>query len=45
MPDVRVMTYGYNADLLNYTAKQDIRSIAAKLLSELADLRCGERVS
>lgn len=45
MPNVRVMTYGYNASFLNYTAKQDVRSIAAKLLTELADLRSGERVS
>ena len=39
------MTYGYNASFLNYTAIQDVRSIAAKLLAELADLRSGERVS
>lgn len=45
MPNVRVMTYGCNASFLNYTAKQDVRSIAAKLLTELADLRLGERVS
>ena len=45
MPNVRVMTYGYNASFLNYTAIQDVRSIAAKLLTELADLRSGERVS
>lgn len=45
MPNVRVMTYGYNASFLNYTAKQDLRSIAAKLLTELADLRSGEKVS
>ena len=45
MPNVRIMTYGYNASLLNYTAIQDVRSIAAKLLTKLADLRSGERVS
>ena len=45
MPNIRIMTYGYNAAFLNYTAKQDVRSIAAKLLAELADLRSGERVS
>jgi len=39
------MTYGYNASFLIYTAKQDVRSIAAKLLTELADLRSGEKVS
>lgn len=45
MPNVRVMTYGYNASFLNYTAKKDVRYIAAKVLTELADLRSGERVS
>ena len=45
MPKVRIMTYGYNASILNYTAKQDVRSIAAKLLAELADLRSEETVS
>lgn len=45
IPNVRVMTYGYNASFLNYTAKQDFRSIAARLLTELTDLRSGERVS
>lgn len=34
MPNIRIMTYGYNASFLNYTAKQDGRSIAAKLLAE-----------
>ena len=45
MPSVRVMTYGYNASFLNYTAIQDVRPIAAKLLTELADLRSGKSVS
>lgn len=45
MPNIRIMTYGYNASFLNYTAKQDVRSIVAKLLAELADLRSGEEVS
>lgn len=45
MPNIRIMTYGYNTSFLNYTAKQDVRSIAAKLLAELADLRSGEEVS
>ena len=44
MPDIRIMTYGYNASFLNYTVKQDVRAIAAKLLAELADLRTGEKV-
>lgn len=43
--DVSIMTYGYNASFLNYTARQDVRSIAAKMLAELADLRSGEEVS
>ena len=45
MPNIRIMTYGYNASFLNFTARQDFGSIAAKLLAELADLRSGERVS
>ena len=45
MPNIRIMTYGYNASFFNYTTKQDVRSIAAKLLAELADLRSGETVS
>ena len=39
LPQVRVMTYGYNANFRNFTGHQDIRSIAKKLLSELVDLR------
>ena len=45
MPNIRIITYGYKASFLNYIAKQDVRSIAAKLLAEVADLRCGEKVS
>lgn len=33
------MTYGYNAKFRNFTGHQDLRSISAKLLSELVDLR------
>ena len=44
LPDVRIMTYGYNAAFLNLSAEQDIRSISAKLSSELVDLRRDEKV-
>jgi hypothetical protein len=39
LPDVRVMTFGYNANLWNFTGQQTLRSISAKLLSELVDFR------
>ena len=39
LPNIRVMTYGYNAKFRNFTDRQDMRSIATKLLAELADLR------
>lgn len=39
LPNVRIMTYGYNAKFKNFTGEQDIRSICRKLLTELADLR------
>jgi hypothetical protein len=39
LPNVRIMTYGYNAKFKNYTGHQDLCEIAAKLLTELADLR------
>lgn len=45
LPSVRTMTYGYNASLRNFTANQDVRSIAAKLLAELADVRMEAKVS
>ena len=38
-PNIRVMTYGYNAKFRNFTGRQDMRSIATKLLDELVDLR------
>jgi len=38
------MTYGYNASFKNFTAQQDIRSISAKMLTELVDLRTTEEV-
>lgn len=39
LPNVRIMTYGYNANLKNFTEKQDFRQISSKLLSELVDYR------
>lgn len=39
LPNIRIMTYGYNAKFRNFTGHQDLRSIAAKLLTELVDLR------
>ena len=39
LPNVRFMTYGYNAAFRNLTTKQDIRSISALLLCELVALR------
>lgn len=44
LPNIRIMTYGYNAKFRNFTAQQDIRSISAKLLAELVDLRRTEEV-
>lgn len=45
LPDVRVMTFGYNASFRNFTTDQDVRSISNKLLTELLDLRKGQVVS
>ncbi|QVM13232.1 hypothetical protein D8B26_007846 [Coccidioides posadasii str. Silveira] len=39
LPNVRVMTYGYNARFHNFAGHQDLRNIAMKLLSELVDSR------
>ncbi|KAK2753074.1 hypothetical protein FQN55_005034 [Onygenales sp. PD_40] len=39
LPNVRIMTYGYNAKFRNFTGRQDMRNIAMKLLAELVDLR------
>jgi hypothetical protein len=38
LPNVRIMTFGYNARFKNFTAQQDLRSISSKLLSELVDV-------
>jgi len=39
LPETRIMTFGYNARFKNFTALQDLRMIASKLLAELVDLR------
>ncbi|KGO72683.1 Tetratricopeptide-like helical [Penicillium italicum] len=39
IPNIRIMTYGYNARFKSFTAQQDLRSISYKLLAELVDLR------
>lgn len=39
IPNIRIMTFGYNARFKNFTAQQDLRSISCKLLTELVDLR------
>jgi hypothetical protein len=44
LPNVRIMTFGYNARFKNFTAQQDLRSIASKLLTELVDLRSSDEV-
>ncbi|GFF73987.1 hypothetical protein IFM60648_04080 [Aspergillus lentulus] len=42
IPDIRIMTFGYNARFKNFTAQQDLKSISLKLLAELVDLRTTE---
>lgn len=42
LPNIRIMTYGYNAKFRNFTGRQDMRSISSKLLAELVDLRRDE---
>lgn len=44
LPNVRIMTYGYNAKFRDFTGHQDLRNISMKLLSELVDLRKSENV-
>ncbi|PYH46386.1 LipA and NB-ARC domain protein [Aspergillus saccharolyticus JOP 1030-1] len=43
LPNIRIMTYGYNARFNNFTGHQDLRNISMKLLSELVDLRKTEK--
>ena len=44
LPNVRILTYGYDASFRNFTAEQDIRKSSINLLSELADLRTEQAV-
>lgn len=44
VPNIRIMTYGYNARFLNFAAQQDLRNVTMKLLTELVDLRQSEQV-
>jgi hypothetical protein len=44
LPNIRIMTFGYNARFKNFTAQQDLRSISSKLLSDLSDVRTTEEV-
>jgi hypothetical protein len=45
IPAIRVLTYGYDARIANFTGQQHLRSIAIKLISELVDLRRTSEVS
>jgi hypothetical protein len=44
LPKARIMTYGYNANFKNFTSRQDLHSIAVKLLVDLSDCRRSEKV-
>lgn len=44
IPNIRIMTFGYNARFKNFTAQQDLRSISCKLLAELVDVRTTNEV-
>ncbi|KAI9774484.1 MAG: hypothetical protein M1839_001717 [Geoglossum umbratile] len=39
IPNIRTMTYGYNAKFRNFTGDQSLRDISKKLLTDLVDLR------
>lgn len=45
IPNIRIMTFGYNARFKNFTSQQDLRSVSCKLLNELVDLRITQEVS
>jgi hypothetical protein len=45
IPQARVMTFGYNADMINNYSTSNIRDHARKLLSLLRDKRDEEEVS
>ena len=44
LPRSRIMTYEYNANFKNFTSRQDLHSIAVKLLVDLSDCRRSEKV-
>ena len=44
IPDVRIMTYGYNAKFRNFKTDQNLRVISMKLLAELVDHRRSKEV-
>ncbi|KAI1942772.1 hypothetical protein LOZ66_001179 [Ophidiomyces ophidiicola] len=44
LPNVRIMTYGYNSKFYNITGHQDLLNISMKLLSELVDVRSTEEI-
>ena len=44
LPRARIMTYGYNANFKNFTSRQDLHSIAVKLLVDLSDCRRSNKV-
>jgi hypothetical protein len=44
LPRARIMTYGYNANLKNFSNRQDLHSIAVKLLVDLSACRRSEEV-
>ncbi|KAI1950901.1 hypothetical protein LOZ57_001449 [Ophidiomyces ophidiicola] len=43
LPNVRIMTFGYNSKFYNITGHQDLLNISMKLLSELVDVRSTEK--
>ena len=38
-PRIRIMTFGYDADFASFASHQNLRTIAAKLLAQLAEKR------
>lgn len=44
LPNVRIMTYGYNSKFRHFTVPQDFWSLALKLVCELVDYRRAKKV-
>ncbi|EAS28259.3 uncharacterized protein CIMG_09463 [Coccidioides immitis RS] len=42
IPNIRIMTFGFNACLNSFTARLDLHAISTKLLTELVDVRTTE---